>query len=69
MAAFEDSAFANHERVIFCSDVMTGLRAIIECPTKTMNIHEDSIYTGALGAAAAIIRSAAAAFAASSAAN
>ena len=29
MAAFEDSAFDDHERVIFCSDVKTGLRAII----------------------------------------
>jgi len=29
MAAFDDSAFDNHERVIFCCDAATGLRAII----------------------------------------
>src|SRR5690606_25234844 len=29
MAVFEDSAFDDHERVIFCRDVATGLRAII----------------------------------------
>jgi len=29
MAAFDDSAFANHERVIFCCDAATGLKAII----------------------------------------
>ena len=29
MAAFEDSAFDNHERVIFCRDEKTGLQAII----------------------------------------
>jgi leucine dehydrogenase len=29
MAVFEDSAFDDHERVIFCSDAKTGLRAII----------------------------------------
>ena len=29
MAAFEDPAFDDHERVTFCSDAKTGLRAII----------------------------------------
>ena len=29
MAAFEDSAFDDHERVIFCHDAQTGLKAII----------------------------------------
>lgn len=29
MAVFEDSAFADHERVIFCRDAQTGLKAII----------------------------------------
>ena len=29
MAAFDDSAFDNHERVIFCCDAATGLKAII----------------------------------------
>ena len=29
MAAFEDSAFDDHERVIFCRDARTGLQAII----------------------------------------
>lgn len=29
MAAFEDSAFDDHERVIFCRDAATGLKAII----------------------------------------
>jgi leucine dehydrogenase len=29
MAVFSDSAFDNHERVLFCGDVGTGLRAII----------------------------------------
>ncbi len=29
MAAFEDPAFDDHERVIFCRDVKTGLKAII----------------------------------------
>jgi len=29
MAAFEDSAFDNHERVVFCNDKKTGLKAII----------------------------------------
>lgn len=29
MAAFEDPAFDNHERVIFCHDAQTGLKAII----------------------------------------
>lgn len=29
MAVFDDSAFDNHERVLFCSDDATGLRAII----------------------------------------
>ena len=29
MAAFEDSAFDEHERVIFCRDAPTGLAAII----------------------------------------
>ena len=29
MAAFEDSAFDDHERVIFCCDEQTGLKAII----------------------------------------
>lgn len=29
MAVFDDNAFDNHERVVFCSDDATGLRAII----------------------------------------
>ncbi len=29
MAVFEDSAFDDHERVIFCRDAHTGLQAII----------------------------------------
>ena len=29
MAAFDDSAFDNHERVVFCHDAETGLKAII----------------------------------------
>ncbi len=29
MAAFDDSAFDNHERVVFCHDANTGLKAII----------------------------------------
>jgi leucine dehydrogenase len=29
MAAFDDSAFDNHERVVFCHDAKTGLKAII----------------------------------------
>jgi len=29
MAAFDDSAFDHHERVVFCHDAATGLRAII----------------------------------------
>jgi leucine dehydrogenase len=29
MAAFEDSAFDNHERVVFCHDAKTGLKAIV----------------------------------------
>jgi leucine dehydrogenase len=29
MAAFEDPAFDDHERVIFCRDAQTGLQAII----------------------------------------
>lgn len=29
MAAFDDAAFDDHERVVFCSDRATGLRAII----------------------------------------
>jgi leucine dehydrogenase len=29
MAAFEDSAFDNHERVVFCHDAATGLKVII----------------------------------------
>lgn len=29
MAAFDDSAFDDHERVIFCRDAQTGLKAII----------------------------------------
>jgi leucine dehydrogenase len=29
MAVFEDSAFDNHEQVVFCRDVATGLQAII----------------------------------------
>ncbi len=29
MAAFEDPAFADHERIIFCHDAQTGLKAII----------------------------------------
>ena len=29
MAAFDDSAFDNHERVIFCCDAASGLKAII----------------------------------------
>jgi leucine dehydrogenase len=40
MAVFEDSAFDDHERVIFCRDTHTGLRAII------------AIHSTALGAAA-----------------
>ncbi|MDH4048892.1 MAG: amino acid dehydrogenase [Gammaproteobacteria bacterium] len=29
MAAFDDTAFDNHERVVFCHDAATGLKAII----------------------------------------
>jgi len=29
MAAFDDPAFDDHERVVFCRDVDTGLKAII----------------------------------------
>ncbi|MGI9261220.1 MAG: Glu/Leu/Phe/Val dehydrogenase dimerization domain-containing protein, partial [Woeseiaceae bacterium] len=29
MAAFDDIAFDNHERVVFCHDPATGLKAII----------------------------------------
>ena len=29
MAVFDDSAFDDHERVIFCRDAATGLKAII----------------------------------------
>jgi leucine dehydrogenase len=29
MAAFDDSAFDNHERVVFCHDANKGLKAII----------------------------------------
>ena len=32
MAAFEDSAFDGHERVVFCHDRDTGLKAIIAIP-------------------------------------
>ncbi|MDH3990133.1 MAG: amino acid dehydrogenase [Gammaproteobacteria bacterium] len=40
MAAFDDSAFDNHERVVFCHDAKTGLKAII------------AIHSSALGPAA-----------------
>jgi leucine dehydrogenase len=40
MAAFDDPAFDNHERVVFCHDASTGLKAII------------SIHSTALGPAA-----------------
>jgi leucine dehydrogenase len=40
MAAFDDSAFDNHERVVFCHDAKTGLKSII------------AIHSSALGPAA-----------------
>jgi len=36
MAAFDDSAFADHERVIFCCDAATGLQAIIAIHSTTL---------------------------------
>lgn len=36
MAAFENSAFDNHERVVFCSDKKSGLKAIIAIHSTTL---------------------------------
>jgi leucine dehydrogenase len=36
MSAFDDSAFDDHERVIFCRDAKTGLRAIIAIHSTTL---------------------------------
>ncbi len=36
MAAFEDPAFDNHERVVFCHDKKTGLKAIIAIHSTTL---------------------------------
>ncbi len=36
MAAFEDPAFDNHERVVFCHDEKTGLKAIIAIHSTTL---------------------------------
>lgn len=36
MAAFENSAFDNHERVVFCSDEKSGLKAIIAIHSTTL---------------------------------
>jgi leucine dehydrogenase len=36
MAAFDDSAFDDHERVVFCHDKATGLKAIIAIHSTTL---------------------------------
>jgi len=36
MAAFEDPAFDDHERIIFCRDAKTGLKAIIAIHSTTL---------------------------------
>lgn len=36
MAAFENSAFDNHERVVFCNDKKSGLKAIIAIHSTTL---------------------------------
>ena len=36
MAAFENPAFADHERVVFCSDKASGLKAIIAIHSTTL---------------------------------